>query len=84
MFSGLIAGSFRMPYLRFFAFDFTGAVVWATAIVSVGFFFGSNWDALVRFVKEFDLAILVCAALGAGTAIFVHYRRKSRRHKSNP
>lgn len=76
MFSGLIAGSFRMPYVRFFSFDFTGAVIWAGAIVSVGFFFGSNWENLIHFVKEFDLAILALAFLGLAIAGVVYYRRK--------
>ena len=80
MFSGLLAGSFRMPYPRFLAFDFTGAVIWATTIVSVGFFFGSNWERLVHFVKEFDLAILACAVAGLAVAWFVSHRRRKTRN----
>jgi len=84
MFSGLISGSFRMRYPRFLAFDFTGAVIWATTIVSIGFFFGSNWARLIHFVKEFDLAILACAALGLAVAGFVYYRRRKTRDVKPP
>jgi len=77
MFSGILAGSFRMPYPRFIAFDFSGAVIWATTIVSIGLFFGSNWERLIHFVKEFDLAILAVVGLGIVVALFASYRRRN-------
>jgi len=84
MFSGLIAGSFRMPYFRFLTFDFTGAVIWATTVVSVGYFFGSNWERLVHFVKEFDLAILIGVIASAAIAALVHYRKAERKRATKP
>jgi membrane protein DedA with SNARE-associated domain len=78
MFSGLFAGSFKMPYLRFFAFDFSGAVIWSTAICCVGYFFGSNWQRLVHLVKEFDWIVLSVLALGIVIAVIVFYIRKRK------
>jgi membrane protein DedA with SNARE-associated domain len=76
MFSGIVAGSFKMPYLRFLAFDFSGAVIWATTICSVGFFFGSNWERLVHLVKEFDWFILSVMGLGIVALGIGYFRRK--------
>jgi membrane protein DedA with SNARE-associated domain len=83
MFSGLLAGSFEMPYPRFLAFDFSGAVIWATTICCVGFFFGSNWARLVHLVKEFDWIILSIIATGMVVGGFVYYlrgRKAGRKH----
>lgn len=84
MFSGILAGSFRMPYPRFIVFDFSGAVIWATTIVSIGFFFGSNWERLIHFVKEFDLAILAIVAVGIVVALFASYRRRRKVPGAHP
>lgn len=81
VFAGVIAGLFRMPYLRFLFFNFTGAVVWATTISCVGFLFGSSWESLVRFVQQFHRITLVVLAVGLviGVAIYLVKRRKSGR-----
>jgi membrane protein DedA with SNARE-associated domain len=73
VFSGILAGSFRMSYARFLVFDFSGAVIWASTVASVGFFFGSNWESLVHFVKMFDRGILALGALGIIVAGAVYY-----------
>ncbi|HEV2350746.1 MAG TPA: DedA family protein [Terriglobia bacterium] len=78
MFSGLFAGSFSMPYLRFLAFDFSGAVIWATSITCVGFLFGNNWPRLVQLVKEFDWIALSLVGLGGVVAVTAYYLRKRR------
>lgn len=76
IFSGILAGVFRMSYPRFLFFNFTGAAVWATTIVSVGFLFGSSWEGIVHIVKKFDEAILVGLAAGALVFVFRRYRRR--------
>jgi membrane-associated protein len=70
VFAGILAGVFKMPFLRFLLASFTGAVCWAVAIGCAGFFFGSNWDRLVHLAKEMNrisLLIIVVSLL----AIFV-------------
>jgi membrane protein DedA with SNARE-associated domain len=78
VFAGPLAGIFRMPYPRFFFFTSTGAVVWATTVVSVGFLFGSSWETLVQFVeKSHRLTLLALAAAGlVGIIVFFIRRRK--------
>jgi membrane protein DedA with SNARE-associated domain len=82
MFSGILAGSFRMPYPRFIVFDFSGAVIWATTIVSIGFFFGSNWERLIHFVKEFDFIILSIILIGTVVGGIVYYLRDRKSGRS--
>jgi membrane protein DedA with SNARE-associated domain len=66
MFAGIIAGLFRMPYRRFLFFNFTGATVWAIAIIYVGFLFGNSWKLVERHfleVNEFVMAAVLVAGL---------------------
>ena len=66
MFAGIIAGLFRMPYLRFLFFNFTGATIWVIAIIYVGFLFGNSWQLVEQHflkVNEFVMAAVLVAVL---------------------
>ena len=78
VFAGPLAGLFKMPYPRFLLFNFTGAVIWATAIGCVGFLFGDNWDNLVHFVKDFHHVTLALAAVLALVGLMVYLRRRAK------
>jgi membrane-associated protein len=79
VFAGPLAGMLRMPYPRFLIFNVAGAVLWATTIACVGFLFGSNWERLVGFIKEFNRLTLAVGALIAFVVMIIHFRRKVRR-----
>jgi len=78
VFAGPLAGLFKMPYPRFLLFNFTGAVVWATAIGCVGFLFGNSLDNLVHFVKDFHRVTLGLVAVLALVGLIVYLRRRAR------
>jgi membrane protein DedA with SNARE-associated domain len=85
VFAGPLAGMFRMAYLRFLFFNFTGAMIWAATIVSAGFLFGGSWDSLVRFVER--LHWLTLAAIGVvalAVAIIYFARRRNRTEIQRP
>jgi membrane protein DedA with SNARE-associated domain len=77
MFAGILAGLFRMPYRRFLFFNFTGATVWAIAIIYVGYLFGSSWQLVEQHVVRFNeivmAAVLVATVIGVGS---YYFRRK--------
>ncbi len=60
--AGPLAGVLRMPWKRFVLFNFLGAVCWVTVISCAGYFFGSQWDRLMRIVKNANIAILILVA----------------------
>jgi membrane protein DedA with SNARE-associated domain len=78
MFAGIIAGLFRMPYRRFLFFNFTGATVWAIAIIYVGYLFGNSWQLVEQHflkINEFVMAaVLVAVLIGVAS----YYFRKKR------
>jgi membrane-associated protein len=78
VFAGPLAGLFKMPYPRFLLFNFTGAVLWATAIGCVGFLFGSSWDNLVHFISDFHRVTLGLVAVLVLVGLIVYLRRRAR------
>ena len=45
-----VAGSSRMPYGRFLFYNATGAVLWSTAFVLIGYFVGASWDIVAKWI----------------------------------
>jgi membrane protein DedA with SNARE-associated domain len=78
VFAGPLAGMFRMPYLRFLFFNFTGAMIWATTIVSVGFLFGGSWESLVRFVEKLHWLTLVAIGGVAVVGMILYFLRRQK------
>jgi len=73
--AGPLAGVLRMPWRQFVLFNFLGASVWVITISLLGYFFGSQWDTLVKVMGRVNLviAIAVLAAL-----VFVWHRYRER------
>lgn len=61
--TGPLAGVLRMPWRRFLAFNFLGAVLWVTVISSVGYLFGRQWQKMERGVERFDIVVLATVVL---------------------
>jgi membrane protein DedA with SNARE-associated domain len=61
IFAGPLAGVLRMPWKAFALFNALGAVVWVTAIATVGYLFGKHWHMLERAIKRFDLTVALMA-----------------------
>ncbi len=64
--AGPMAGALRMPWRKFAAFNFLGAVVWVTTISTAGYLFGRHWEQLVEGLKRFDAAVATVALLLLG------------------
>jgi membrane protein DedA with SNARE-associated domain len=72
--AGPLAGVLGMNWPRFALWNFLGAIVWVSAISSIGYLLGSNWERLVRVMKHVHLtAFIVAAAL-----ILLIWWRRSR------
>jgi membrane-associated protein len=76
VFTGPLAGLFKMPYARFLFFNFTGAVVWATAIGCVGFLFGDSWDNLLHVAKDVQRVALSLLAVLILVGLIVYLQRR--------
>jgi membrane protein DedA with SNARE-associated domain len=54
----LAAGTAGMPWPRFFLANASGALVWATTIAFLGYFFGENWERLEKWLGRGGLIAL--------------------------
>ncbi|MFW9930338.1 MAG: DedA family protein [Candidatus Thorarchaeota archaeon] len=78
MFAGIIAGLFRMPYRRFLFFNFTGATVWAIAIIYVGFLFGNSWQLVQQHLLEVNEIAMAAIAVAVLIGVTTYYLKKKR------
>lgn len=78
--AGPLAGVLHMEWKRFVVFNFLGAVVWVTVITCVGYFFGSQWEALLRVMHRINVGI--AAAVGV-VALLLWWRHRRRRQGSD-
>lgn len=64
IFSGLLAGIAEMPYGKFFLYNFAGATVWASVMVTLAFFVGRivSLEQLVAWVAQFAIVAFLLAA----------------------
>jgi membrane protein DedA with SNARE-associated domain len=73
--AGPIAGSLRMPYLKFFAANATGGVVWATSTTLVIYFLGKVAE---QWLSSLSWVLLAVTVVG-GLVITALLRRRAHR-----
>ncbi len=77
--AGPLAGVLKMPWRKFAIFNFLGAAVWVTTIAFVGYFFGSEWEELLRLMKQVNTGLLVAAGVVIVVIVWRYRRRRLRR-----
>ncbi|HAG58082.1 MAG TPA: DedA family protein, partial [Arthrobacter bacterium] len=73
-----LAGTSRMHYPRFLAFNAAGGLVWGSGFVLLGFFAGNSYEAVAKAAGR-DIAVVV--VLIVVIAVVVRSVRKSRRER---
>lgn len=80
-FTGFFAGTSRLKYSSFALYAYTGAVVWVTLFLSVGYFFGSYWHNLVDLV-ELHIEVIVISSIALSLTL-IAYMVKIKYQKVN-
>ena len=77
-----VIGMSPVSVKKFILLNAAGALVWATAIASGGYFFGRALEVLIGKLKSYEIYILSSVAMvGVLIWIFHFYRRRIRRAK---
>ena len=76
-----LAGTSRMPYPRFVAWNAAGGLVWGVAFVALGYFAGNSYQSVAKTVGR-DVAagaaiVLVLALIGWQVGKYVRARRRT-------
>ena len=74
----LVAGMGEMPFARYTLFNFLGAVLWATLVPVLGYYFGALLPD-VDITNYLILAVLVIIFLSLLPGIIHYFRHRSRR-----
>jgi membrane protein DedA with SNARE-associated domain len=62
----LIAGTSRYAAVRFISFAWAGELTWLVVYGTLGYLFGSQWEAVSDFITDFSGLLVGLAILGAG------------------
>ncbi|WP_211878456.1 DedA family protein [Pseudarthrobacter albicanus] len=73
-----LAGTSRMPYPRFLAFNAAGGLVWGVGFVLLGFLAGNSYEAVAKIAGR-DVTVII--ALVAVAALIIWRVRKARRER---
>lgn len=77
-----LAGTSRMPYGRFLAYNAAGGIVWGIGFVLLGFLAGNSYEAVAQAVGR-DLAVVIAAvAVAALAAWHLRSRRRQQRRRA--
>ncbi|NUT73093.1 DedA family protein [Pseudarthrobacter sp. C4D7] len=74
-----LAGTSRMPYGRFLAYNAAGGVTWGIGFVLLGFLAGNSYEAVAQAAGR-DLAVVI-AAVAVAALITWHFRSRRRRQR---
>ena len=75
----LPAGFAQMNIYKFMIFTVIGAGLWNSLLAYIGFYLKNNWEAVMKYGKIVDIAvILILAGL---FAYYIYRHMKKRRHK---
>lgn len=74
--TNLIAGGGGYRFWRFLIYDAAGEFTWLVLYGSLGYAFGSQWEAISQFVSDFSGLLVGVVALGAGIYFLVGRRRR--------
>jgi membrane protein DedA with SNARE-associated domain len=76
VFGALVAGTSRMPWVRFALYNVLGGTVWATAAISLGYFLWASISLVEHWVGR--VSLLLVAALALAWLLRWVYRRATR------
>jgi len=77
-----VIGMSPVSVKKFILLNAAGALVWAVAVASGGYFFGHALEVLIGKVKSYEMYIMGSVAIfGLMIWIFHFYRRRRRRAK---
>ncbi len=75
----ITAGSVKMPYREFFAYNVAGAALWSIVISLLGYFLGGNWKLVEKILRNMGLAALALLVAGIVGVVYVRRRRDMKR-----
>ena len=80
--TNLIAGSSGFKFAKFLVYDIAGELTWLFIFGSLGYAFGSQWEAVSQFITDFSGVLVGVIILATG--IFLFFRQNKKKKKLVP
>ncbi|HSR86794.1 MAG TPA: DedA family protein [Streptosporangiaceae bacterium] len=77
--NGIVAGTIRMHWLKFLAFNALGAALWVGVWASIGYLAGGHITAIYNTITRYSLYFLIALAVAAAALIIRSVIRRRRR-----
>lgn len=74
----LPAGMAKFSFWEFSVLTFIGSFVWAFVLAYVGVKLGENWTILTRYIRTFELAIILIVAALVALYIFRKFKKSKK------
>jgi membrane protein DedA with SNARE-associated domain len=74
-FTALVAGMSKLEYRKFALFAYTGAAVWVSTFLSLGYLVGENWQAAMHLVQRYTVAALAVVGVFASAVWWMRKRQ---------
>jgi membrane protein DedA with SNARE-associated domain len=71
--AAIFAGTAKLPYHEFAIFAYTGALVWTSTFITLGYFLGSKVEKLAPLLHEYLVIIAIAVAVLIALALVVRY-----------
>ena len=79
-FTALVAGMSGLEYRVFAPFAYVGGAIWVTLFLSLGYWFGENWQSILTLTHRYTLPVALLAA-GAVAIVWLARNWMTRRRK---
>lgn len=74
-FTGYFAGIIALPFRKFAAYAYSGALVWVILFISIGKMFGPQWDAVFHLAEMYAVRIIAIAGVAVVLIVLFRYRK---------
>jgi membrane protein DedA with SNARE-associated domain len=81
--NGIVAGTIRMHWLKFLAFNALGAALWVSVWASIGYLAGGHITVIYHTVTRYSLYFLIALAVVVAVLIGRALVRRRRRHAAD-
>ncbi|HKD91797.1 MAG TPA: LPXTG cell wall anchor domain-containing protein, partial [Terriglobales bacterium] len=68
--AGPLAGVLSMPWRKFLLFNFLGAVVWVSAVATIGYVFGREFERVLSTFEHVNLIVFGLLLIALAVAYF--------------
>lgn len=82
-FTALVAGMSGMSYRSFAPYAYSGAVLWVSTFLTVGYVLGDRWKQVFESLHREILIVVIVGVAIASLVWFVYSRRKAAARKQN-